>query len=91
MLSQPKVNEKRCVVGQLPYGMEYTLRPPTNRDLKDIEQIWNSNEGNVARSIKVFSLLSGIAEDDLWDIDAESLEVMGKALELFPVFREQIS
>ena len=86
--SQPKVNEKRQVVGTLPDGVDYCLRPPTNRDLIAIEQ-WAKEQGsNVEKQLRIFSHLTvpKLSYETLLDMDAESMEVMGQALDLFPVF-----
>lgn len=85
----PKVNEQRQVVGTLPGGVDYCLRPPTNRDLIAIES-WASQQGsNIEKQLRIFSHLTvpTISYETLIDLDAESMEVMAKALELFPVFR----
>lgn len=86
---QPKVNEQRQVVGKLPGGLSYTLRPPTNRDLIAIEAMALEAASNVEKQLKVFCQLSEpkLSYDTLLDLDAESTEVMSQALELFPVFR----
>lgn len=87
----PKVNENRQVVGTLPGGLTYCLRPPTNRDLIAIEQLALETASNVEKQLKVFCQLSEpkIPFNDLLDSDAESMEVMGQALQLFPVFRDR--
>src|SRR5574338_1409049 len=95
MLSQdytPKVNEYRQVEGSLPGGdkaMGYTLRPPTNRDLITIESIAKESSSNIESQLRIFSLLSWLKYETLLDLDAESVEVMAAALELFPVFRNK--
>lgn len=88
---QPKVNEKRYVVGTLPGGLTYALRPPTNRDLIAIEHLALETSSNVEKQLKVICQLSEpqIGYDTLLDADAESMEVLGKALELFSVFRNR--
>ena len=85
---QPKVNEKRQVVGVLPGGIEYCLRPPTNRDLITIEQYTNDAGSNIEKQLRIFSALTlpRISYETLIDLDAESVEVMSMSLELFPVF-----
>jgi len=93
MLSQyqPKVNEKRHVVGELPGNITYTLRPPTNKDLIAIEQWAMENGSNIEKQLHIFSHLSTprISFESLLDLDAESLEVMGIALDMFPVFSKK--
>lgn len=95
MLSQdntPKVNEYRQVEGSLPGGdkaIGYTLRPPTNRDLITIESIAKESSSHIESQLRIFSLLSGLKYEVLLDLDAESVEVMAAALELFPVFRNK--
>jgi hypothetical protein len=85
---QPKVNEKRQVVGVLPGGVEYCLRPPTNRDLIAIEQWALESGSNIDKQLHIFSHLTSprISYEVLLDLEGESMEVMGAALDLFPVF-----
>ena len=94
-MSKPYTNEKGQVVVKLPVaGVEVAFRSPKGKDLKAIELASKADDATntgimmmLMESLCVkFSDRSGITLEEVEDLDAEDVAVMGAALSSFRAF-----
>ena len=89
-MSKVFVNEKGNAVMTLPYSKtEVTLRRPTGKDIKAIEQASQVDSSSIGTMMMIISLLSlqpKLSLEETENLDAEDITALGKALECFSVF-----
>ena len=89
--SKAMLNEKGQVIVTLSEGTQVTLRQPKGRDLKAIElSATATDKTSVGTMMLIVSLLSvepKLTLDEVEDMEAEDIKLLGDALSNFSVFR----
>lgn len=86
-MTNPKYTETGDLLVALPFAKtEVTLRRPKGRDMEAIELAARDRGTNTGVLMVALSVLSGLEADAVANLDAEDLEVLGSALEHFPLF-----
>ena len=85
------LNERGQVIVTLSNGTQVTLRQPKGRDLKAIEtSATATDKTSVGTMMLIVSLLSvepKLTLDEVEDMEAEDIKLLGDALSNFSVFR----
>ena len=89
--SKAMLNERGQVIVTLSEGTQVTLRQPKGRDLKAIElSATATDKTSVGTMMLIVSLLSvepKLTLDEVEDMEAEDIKLLGDALSNFSVFR----
>ena len=89
--SKAMLNEKGQVIVTLSGGNQVTLRQPKGRDLKAMElSATATDKTSVGTMMLIVSLLSvepKLTLDEVEDMEAEDIKLLGDALSNFSVFR----
>ena len=89
--SKAMLNERGQVIVTLSGGNQVTLRQPKGRDLREMELSANApDKTSVGTMMLIVSLLSvepKLTLDEVEDMEAEDIKLLGDALSNFSVFR----